>query len=245
MKSNVWKRSWSVVLGVGVAWSAMGLSAGGCSSSTSTTTPGDGGGSDGKALADGSNSDSGDDAGACPGAPPTKADLDSQGGWKPPPAVNPSACSAADIATFKTNFNGNGSWADTVAGLPAGCASCILSKESDATWGPVVETDATGATGFVNFGACYAAKSGAQACGKAVQYSEFCINASCGDCADADFSACTSDQATLDACDAIYASDVSSGCPQATATELDALCGDIISAATYLCSTGPADGGGG
>lgn len=229
----------------GIAVFAVALSSGGCSSSTTTTATDDGGKSDAKTLSDGGGGDpDGGGADQCPSAAPTKADIDGAGGWKPPAGANTTACTAGDIAAFKANFSNASAYSDLVAGLPAGCASCLLTKENDANWGPIV-TDDTGQAGFINFGACYAFKSGNQACGQSVQYLEFCTNISCSSCADADFSACTQDKGTLDACSTNFAADIQANCPadQAQAQALDDACGNIIDAASYLCSTGPADGG--
>ncbi len=232
----------------GIAVFAVALSSGGCSSTTSTTASDDGGGKDGKVTgSDGSSSgDDGSAGGSCPGAAPTKADLDGSGGWKPPAAANTTACSVADIASFKANFTNAQAYSDLVKGLPAGCASCLMGKEGDATW-PVIVTDDTGQKGFINFGACYAFKSGSQACGQAVQYQEFCVNISCGGCADADVSSCLQDKGTLDACDANFGADIQANCPKdaTQAKALDDACGNIINGAAYLCSTGPVDGGSG
>lgn len=188
------------------------------------------------------SSDASDDGGVCPSAPPTKGDLDSAGGWKPPAPANTSACTPQDIKTFETNYQTAQTFADIVKGVPPGCASCLMGKESDASWPPIV-TDETGEKGFANFGACYAYESGKPDCGKAIQYEEFCIDESCSACATSDLDACFNDEAMIKACDALFAADIQSACPEAQASMLDDHCSNIIVGASYLCSTGPEDAG--
>jgi hypothetical protein len=160
------------------------------------------------------------------------------------------ACSASDLAAFATNFTGATAYSDLIKGLPAACASCILGKESDATWSFVV-TDGAGQVGFLNYGACYArATGGSDACGKAVQYSEFCTSASCADCASAAESmACESDTATQTGCAAQFGSDIQTTCgtDQAKLKALDDACGTATHAAGVLCGggDGEADAGDG
>jgi hypothetical protein len=132
------------------------------------------------------------DGGVCPGVAPTFGDLEAAGGWNPPGAIAIGACSQANITQFHNNFATANTYNDLKAGLPTSCSACIFSTEASSTWSFVV-TDAAGVNGFFNYGACYArAQFGSNACGKAVQYSEFCINSSCAECATtADNTACT------------------------------------------------------
>jgi hypothetical protein len=166
---------------------------------------------------------------------PSKAALDLNPGWKPPPAVQ-TVCSTSDVVAFESNFKNATTYADLVNGLPAACASCILGPQTNATWGFIVTQ---GTTGFFNYGACYArATNGSDACGKAVQYSEFCINVSCSGCMSAsEKSACQSDTATRSACDAKFQADIQSGCGTNTATlmALDNACGKATNAVKVLC----------
>jgi hypothetical protein len=227
---------------------AVALSSGGCSSTTTTTETTDGATGDAKVKPATDGGDSGATTESCPGAAPTKADLDQSGGWKPPPAKQ-NVCSAADITAFEANFKGAANYSDLIKGLPAACGSCILGKEADATWNFVV-TDDKGELGFFNYGACYArAAGGSDACGKAVQYSEFCINASCSDCASAsESSACQSDTATQTACSTNFAADIQAGCgtDQAKLKALDDACGKATLAVGVLCGGGTVvDSGGG
>jgi hypothetical protein len=214
-----------------------------------STTPLDGGNGAGDAAVDVGLTDAatlprrdgGPDGGLCPGAAPTVADLDADGGWKAPPAKAIGACSPANITTFQGNFSTAQSYNDLKAGLPATCVSCIFSVETAATWKFVV-TDATGDLGFFNYGACYArATYGSNACGKAIQYNEFCIDNSCADCSSSSAtSACKSDSQTESQCAANFASGVQAGCGTNTANlqALDASCGSATKAVNILCGTG-------
>ena len=189
--------------------------------------------------------------GGCPTTALTKVDLDQSGGWKLPPAAQ-KACSVSDIAAFEASFKsrkGTASYLDLVKGLPAACASCILGKEADATWGLVV-TDDKGELGFLNYGACYArAGGGSDACGKAVQYNKFCIFASCADCGSAsESSKCETSTATLTACSNNFAADIQIACGDpAKVNALDDACSSPALAVGVLCGggTGVSDAGDG
>jgi hypothetical protein len=218
---------------------AVALSSGGCSSTAVTTADDSGAATDGKKDT-GPKADGAVDPGECPGAAPTKADLDQSGGWKAPPQVQ-QVCTAADITAFEANFKGATKFSDLIKGIPAACGSCILGKEDDATWNFVV-TDAAGDLGFFNYGACYArAAGGSEACGKAVQYGEFCINSSCNGCASAeDNTACRADEATQTACSANFQADLQAGCGTDTAKlkALDTACSKPTLAVGVLCGGG-------
>jgi hypothetical protein len=181
----------------------------------------------------------------CPGTAPTVADLDAAGGWNPPPPLNRTACSLANITTFQNNFSTALTWNDLVKNLPTTCAQCLLSKESDTQWKLIV-TDATGQAGFLNYGACYArAPYGSDACGKAVQYDEFCLSVSCSSCPDAQYSSCLSASSTVSACTANFSAAIQTGCgtDAAKLQALDASCGSAASAAKVLCANTLPDGG--
>ena len=241
----MWKKFLSVATAAG-AFAALTY-AGGCSSTTVTDT-GEAGATDARPDRVVADTGSGEGGGnTCPGDAPTAADLDQAGGWKPPPAVNKTACSANDLKTFESNFTGAQTYSDLVKGLPTGCQTCILSKETDAAWTFIV-TDATGQQGFFNYGACYArAAGGSEACGKAVQYDEFCLNVSCSDCSDTEFTSCVKSKATQQACTANFGAAIQSGCSsdQTVLQKLDDACSSATNAVAVLCSTGPADAGGG
>ena len=206
----------------------------------------DGGGSGGD---DGGST--GDDGGGttsgCPGSAPTSADLDQNGGWNAPNAINTTACSVSDFNTFGNNLNNSNitSWNDLVNGLSASCSSCILSQQTATHWQLIV-TDSTGQNGFVNYGACYAVgPGGSAACGKAVQYDQFCVDTACGGCADAQFQSCQSSKTTQSECATNFGSMIQSSCPsdQTAAQKLDSACGSLLNAAAVLCGRGEPDGG--
>jgi hypothetical protein len=114
----------------------------------------------------------------------TAADLDKDFGWKPA-VKTPVACSQADLTQLEKNLSSPQvfTYLDLGNGLSPSCKACAISFDTDDAWGPIVATEADGgATGFINFGACYGNIEGA-ACGKSVQYEQFCYRAQCGDCA--------------------------------------------------------------
>lgn len=229
----------------GSAILAVALGSGGCSSTAEPAATADAA-TDAKPGKDGA-ADTGTPEETCPSPAPTKADLDQSGGWKPPPAKQ-SVCSPADIAAFDANFANAETYNDLIKGLPAACGACILNKEADATWNFIV-TDDKGELGFINYGACYArAAGGSDACGKAVQYIEFCYGSSCADCAsESETEACEADDATSAACSANFDADVGAGCgtDAAKLKALDDACGKASLAAAVLCGGGgtPADAG--
>ncbi len=182
------------------------------------------------------------------GAAPSKADLDSSGGWNAPPPAGGPSCTDADLATFAANLSASGgplrggSYANIANGLSATCASCLVSREGDAKWTSIV-TDSAGTKGFLNYGACYARKSGSEACGKAMQYESFCVSITCSGCGTAPSSTCMKDPGTTDLCEANFGADITASCPAADGGEAKALaatCDDILTGARYLC--GPAAG---
>jgi hypothetical protein len=242
------KKTLGYGLVAGSAIFAAALGSGGCSSTAAPAASDDAATQGEKKAGDGGSGGDGSTAASCPGTAPTKADLDQSGGWKPPPAKQ-NVCTAADITAFETNLNASGTYLDLIKGLPAACGACILGKEADSTW-PFVVTDDKGELGFFNYGACYArAPGGSEACGKGVQYSEFCITASCSDCAsDSESTACESDTATQTACSTNFDADIQAGCgsDQAKLQALDDACGKATLAVAVLCGGGaPADAGGG
>jgi hypothetical protein len=231
---------------------AVALSSGGCSSSDATPTD-DGGPVVGKdsGKVDGGGGDTGPGSETCPGPAPTKADLEGSGGWKPPPPASATACTSADITKFEANFKDPAlaTYEDLLKGLPAACGACILGKEGGATWPFIVVDDTDPKLGFFNYGACYArAPNGSDACGKAVQYTEFCINASCSDCDETASADCQSSDVTQTACSTNFGADIQAGCgtDQAKVKALDDACGKATLAVGVLCGGGGAtDAGGG
>jgi hypothetical protein len=121
----------------------------------------------------------------CPqDVPLTEADLDKEIGWKPG-APAPGSCTDADLQAIAANFTDTSikTYFDLAKGVTDTCRACVVSKDTDAKWGPIVGTaENDGETGFVNYGACFGAIEG-DACGKAIQYQTFCENIACNECA--------------------------------------------------------------
>ncbi len=222
-------------LGAALGMASGGSADGGAGSSASGDAGKTDSGKSDSGTRDAGHADSAPPA-ACPGIAPTSTELDANGGFKPPPARIPGACSATDIQRFQSNFNTANTYSDLGTGLSASCVSCVFSHESDAAWTEIV-TDPSGIQGFVNFGACYAAKSGVDGCGKAVEYQELCISVSCAACSSANASSCSSSTTVQNACDANFGAAIGANCPSdpTTAKALDDTCGNVVNAVTFLC----------
>lgn len=131
---------------------------------------------------------------ACtPNAPATNSIAD----YKDPNA-SAKSCTAADLQAVEAEIaKGNSKFVDLETFMKARnvtCASCMFTKEADATWGPLVYVgNAGGALQY--YGACFArAPGGSVACGKAVQATFDCLDAVCDETAcggQAQVSACT------------------------------------------------------
>jgi hypothetical protein len=132
-----------------------------------------------------SSGDFDDPMDACPSEVSlTPADLDKEIGWKPSTPAQGS-CSTTDLDQLWNNFSDTSlkSYLDLGKGLSPACNACVISKDTDAKWGPIVVVASTaGESGFVNYGACFGAIEG-DACGKAIQYESFCTNIACEECA--------------------------------------------------------------
>ena len=165
----------------------------------------------------------------------TMATLDAAFGWKPPPARQ-SACTAADIDAMK-KVQQISSYRDFIATTSASCQACALSTKDSPSWGPIVMNDSSSKEGFVNFGACFAALE-SPACGKALQYLEFCAGAACTGCADAERAECVQN-ALQSQCAEPYA-EFQAECKD---PNLNSTCGQLIAGIEYLCSYEAPDGG--
>jgi hypothetical protein len=162
------------------------VAAAGCSSTETVTTTTDAGPDADASRREVSVGDDEEDPGVeCPkNIPITEADLDKEIGFKPA-TKTPGACPQGDITQLEANFKDTNikSYFDLGTGLSADCKACVFSKDTDANWQPIVGTAANnGETGFINFGACFGAIEG-EACGKALQYEQFCYNIACNECA--------------------------------------------------------------
>lgn len=224
------------------------VAAAGCSSTTTETTTTDA--SDAKADVvkhDAIADDDADQGPACPAKPdkPITADvLDQEIGWKPAKAA-PGSCTQADLTKLEANFKDTNlkTYFDLGNGLSPDCVTCTFSKDTDANWQPIVGTAMdNGMTGFINFGACFGSKDG-DACGKALQYEQFCYNIVCNQCAttqtehDQCVQAAGMDQ---DICGALGDA-TGKACPNLQANAK--ACNTIIDAVTTLCGAPASDAG--
>lgn len=212
--------------------------------SPSSSDAASGGSSSSSGSIDGSVKDADTDAAAdaapvCPkNVPLTGADLDKEIGWKPA-VKSPGACSAADLATLENNFKAAGTKPNYVSvgtGLSAPCQACVIAYDTDASWGPIVATKAdNGATGFVNFGACFGDVEGA-ACGKSLQYEQFCYKVACGECATtAETTMCTQKAAEAGGMCKGFADATQANCPDLTNTAKQ--CNSLFDAVKTLCGS--------
>jgi hypothetical protein len=175
----------------------------------------------------------------CPIAALTPSEvIHSFGSWKPPaPRSTPPACSDEDLARFRANVAGAEGYDATVAGLPPGCARCLLSRFPDPQW-QVLVADVTGTAGRFNGGACHAlAPGGSLACGQAVYYYRMCRTGSCDYCAtDEQYRECSASPAVKAACLAAHREAIEAACPTGTALQdLDAACKNLENAAKVVC----------
>jgi hypothetical protein len=182
-----------------------------------------------------------DDAGSCPvDIPLTAADLDKDQGWKPAKAPY-AACTSGDLLQLEGNFKNTNikTYADLGTGLSASCVACVITEDTENNWGPLV-TAQGGGTGFVNFGACFGAVE-SEACGKALQYEQFCYNIACNDCTttSSERQKCVEKAGSSGMCTS-FGSATAKACPNIQTSAKS--CNSIIDAAKTLC--GPNAGGG-
>jgi hypothetical protein len=173
-------------------------------------------------------------AGACPAHEVVSAaDLDAESGWRPAVAT-PGACTAGDLTKLQDNFSDSAitTWIDVGNGLTPSCKACAISYDTAAHWQPIVATQANaGATGFINFGACYGQLEG-PTCGKALQYERFCINVNCGGCESSAKEYSCTNAALREECSALEAG-ANAACPKRQTS--DAYCGSVFAAVKKLC----------
>lgn len=175
----------------------------------------------------------------CPAdVPLTDSDLDKEVGWKPG-AASPGSCSATDLQTITANFKNTNirTYFDLGQGISETCFACAFSKDTDASWGPIVGTaENNGETGFVNLGACYGAIEGA-ACGKAIQYESFCSNVACNECAvtSSEREQCVTKASESNGMCAPFTDKRTTSCPSWQLNVKS--CGDVQLAIKTLCGT--------
>lgn len=175
----------------------------------------------------------------CPSdVPLTDADLDAEIGWKPG-APAQGSCGEADLQTLRSNFSDASirTYFDLAKGVSDSCRACVLSKDTDATWGPIVgvaEND--GETGFINYGACFGAIEG-DACGKAIQYQSFCEAIACNECtfSTQERAACITKATGAGGMCESFVGKCTTSCPSWTLNVKS--CGDVQTAIETLCGT--------
>jgi hypothetical protein len=166
----------------------------------------------------------------------TSADLDKEIGWKPAVPAQGS-CTETDLLKVASNFKDTSvrTYFDLAKGVSDACHACVVSKDTDATWGPIVGTaENDGETGFINYGACFGAIEG-DACGKAIQYEAFCENIACNECATTSSERATCVTKSTDAggmCES-FANKKATACPSWTLNVKS--CGEIQTAIKTLC----------
>jgi hypothetical protein len=172
--------------------------------------------------------------------PLTEADLDADVGWKPGGPAQGS-CTDEDLTTLSKNFNDTSlrTYFDLGKGLSPTCAACVISKDTDDEWGPIVGMAVdNGQTGFVNYGACFGAIEGAP-CGKAIQYENFCTAYACNECAYTarEMQECVARSTEPGQMCASFASKKTTACPSWTLNVKS--CGQIMTAIKTLCGPTP------
>ena len=225
------------------------VTASGCSSTTTETSSSSSSGSTGDASTkDASTKDrtvvgdqEEDEVGDCPqDVPLTEADLDKEIGWKEAKKT-PGACSATDLTQLEANFKDTGikTYFDLGKQLSDECFACVFAKDTDANWGPIVGTaENNGETGFVNFGACFGAVED-PACGKALQYEQFCYNIACNECTttSTERQKCVEKAGSSGMCTE-FGDATAKACPNIQTSAKQ--CNSIIDAAKTLCGSGVA-----
>ena len=139
----------------------------------------------------------------CPAAPPTVY---------PPwhsPTTHGRPCTADDLTAYLANeshpFDAQKS---AMAARNPSCASCVFTKESDTSWGPVTKT--SDGRNFVDFGLCYAYAGASDGCGSSAHTLEWCIQKVCNVCLDGQNPTDCKNGAIAGACKSSYDATISS-----------------------------------
>jgi hypothetical protein len=183
------------------------------------------------------------DAGQCPRVVDlTVQSLDESRGWKKAVRM-PGSCSATDLSTLETNMKDTSvkTYFDLGKNLSDSCVACAIGKDTDEHWPSIIGLDSTdGQTGFYNYGACFGDIEG-EACGKALQYEQFCYNVACSQCAktSTERQTCVNAAGSDGMCKDFVAT-TKTACPNRTTT--NKTCGTVLNGVKYLCG-GSADGG--
>lgn len=152
------------------------------------------------------------------------------------------ACTAEDLALLEARLAGPeppGTYLAYGDGLGEACRACVVSKDVDLEWGPIVATADDPSRGFLNLYGCYGLVEGA-ACGEAVAMDMFCRRVACDACAASERAACE-DAAASGSC-AEFAANTKASCPDLAATRVT--CATILDSVRVHCAAS-ADGGAG
>jgi hypothetical protein len=173
----------------------------------------------------------------------TPASLDQDPGWKPAKAPAP-ACTTSELSQFEKNLSDTNvkTWQDLATDLGATCAACIVTSDAETNYGPIVYVAASGGTkGYYNFGACFGAVE-SPACGKAIQYLEYCLDATCDSCfTQSKRDTCISDATGTGGTCSSFATTMSSECKNLSVSGKK--CNNMIVAAKTLCGPNAGDAG--
>jgi hypothetical protein len=213
---------------------------GGTSSSSGNTfiEGGSGDGAGGKCTGEGSitvMASPGGDAGGCPkDISLTSLELDQAVGWKCP-AGKKGSCTADELAAIEKNIDDPNvkSYFDITKDASDACKACVVSKNTDAAWSPIVGlAETNGETAIINYGACFGFLIGAT-CGRSVQYLELCLDQACAECAStsAEKKTCL-ESASAGACKG-FVDSVAKECPLLANAQPQ--CSDIVVAIKTIC----------
>jgi hypothetical protein len=157
-------------------------------------------------------------------------------------AASRAACTAEDLALLEAKLAGPeppGTYLAYGDGLGEACRACVVSKDTDREWGPIVATASDPSRGFLDLYGCYGIVEGV-ACGQAVAMDMFCRRVACEACASSERAACA-DAAASGIC-AEFAANTVKSCPALETTRVT--CATILDAVRVHCAA-PADGGAG
>ncbi|MBL8611978.1 MAG: hypothetical protein JNL38_31835 [Myxococcales bacterium] len=139
------------------------------------------------------------------------------------PAKRQKVCTASQVAQINDKLARGVPYrsieSDVKAAAPT-CAACVFTNLTDATWGPLVYTSATGPA-FRNFAGCWESRGKTQACARAYATADYCWRGVCDQC--------TTDP-ELTECVGRASSESNAPCVGET-TDADVKCGGLASVA--------------
>lgn len=215
--------------------SSSSSSSGGSSGSSSTSSSGSSGGASSSSSGSSGASSSGSTS-TCPVASVAASSLP----WAAAKALQPNACTTANITSMESWLQANPSATNAqfqsyVQSLSQTCHDCVFTDGNAATWGPVPMS--AGSIVTMNIGACFALVSGNAACGKAIQNAFDCELVACADCTtDSALTTCRT-QSRSGAC-APYVSAIQTSCAGLSST-IDNVCGSLFDSIRAQCVATP------